>query len=263
MLVVDRKILSFKIKDVYFSDSPFDIEGCHDLNFIYCKKKVDFDGFTRNKELTLTIDLTQNLDTLWQNIKKDTRRHIKRSGEKGIKIRMSNEFDQFYKIYKTLFRKKKMMPVLGSFGFGIVPLDTLKTYGTLFVAERDGELLCGDVFLDDAHNAYSWVAASNRFGVDQETTRLAGSASRFCLWEAMKYYKEQSKKELDLGGMWPEEETEKDRVKKGINSFKLNFGGEIVTRYSYRKIYSKVFDFARNFYTLRKLQTTNKNADDT
>lgn len=262
MLMVDKKIFLFKIKEVYFSDIPFNIEGCHDLNFIYCKKKVDVDGFTCKKELTLVRDLTQDLDTIWQNIRKEGRRHIKRSEEKGIKIRISEEFDQFYKIYKSLFRKKKIAPLLGTFGFGIIPLDTMKKYGTLFVAELDGELLCGDVFLDDTHNVYSWVAASNRLGVDKEKARLIGSASRLCLWEAMKYYKEKSKKEFDLGGIWSEEEAEKDIGKKGINSFKLSLGGEIVTRYSYRKIYSKIFDFTRNLYSLRKLQITNKNVED-
>lgn len=237
---------------------PFDIEGCHDLNFIYCKRKVGLDGFACSKEFTLVIDLTQDLDTIWQNMDKEGRRHINRSVEKEIAVHRSDEFDEFYKLYTSLFKKKKMMPLLGAFGFGIVPLDILKKYGTLFVAKHDGKMLCGDVLLSDDNNVYSWVAASDRFGKNKETTRLAGSASRLCLWEAMKYYKDQSKKEFDLGGMWPKEEAEKDPGKKGINSFKSSLGGELVTRYSYRKIYSKNFDFARKVYSLRKLKKEDK-----
>lgn len=40
---------------------------------------------------------------------------------------------------------------------------------------------------------------------------------------------------------------------EGINSFKLDFGGEIVTRYSYHKIYAKAFNLAYNLYTLKNL----------
>ena len=62
MLVIDRKIFIFNIKEVYFSDSPFDIDNCDGIIFEYCKNKVDVEGFTRLTKLTSIIDLTQDLE---------------------------------------------------------------------------------------------------------------------------------------------------------------------------------------------------------
>jgi hypothetical protein len=55
------------------------------LRFRYCKNKVDVKGFTCKKELTIVIDLTQDLNTIWQNMdKKQVRYRIKKAQEAGF-----------------------------------------------------------------------------------------------------------------------------------------------------------------------------------
>ena len=85
--------------------------------------------------------------------------------------------------------------------------------------------------------------------VDKEKAKLIGYANRLIHWEAIKYAKEKGIKEYDLGGIFSDEEVEKDKVKMGIRSFKLSFGGESVTRYQYQKIYSKGFKILYRLYT--------------
>ena len=53
MLIIEKKIFNFDIKEVYFSDFPFDVEGCDVLKFMFCKKKADINGFTHQKKYTL------------------------------------------------------------------------------------------------------------------------------------------------------------------------------------------------------------------
>ena len=89
--------------------------------------------------------------------------------------------------------------------------------------------------------------------VDRAKVSIISNADRLIDWEAIKYAKEKGIKEFDLGGLWSKEEAEKDEKKKGINSFKLSLGGEIVTRYSYQKIYSKIYNLAHNLYNLKNL----------
>ena len=43
---------------------------------------------------------------------------------------------------------------------------------------------------------------------------------------AIKNAKEKGIKEFDLGGLWSKEEAEKDEKKKGINTYKLSYGGK-------------------------------------
>ena len=86
MLITDRKILTFNIKEAHFSDYPHDIEGCDFLNFPYCKNKVNAKGFTCQKELTSIIDLNQDLETILKNMSKDVKYEIKRAQKEGIKV---------------------------------------------------------------------------------------------------------------------------------------------------------------------------------
>ncbi len=41
MLAIDRKLFIFNIKEVHFSDHPFDIKSCDCVIFDFCKKKVN------------------------------------------------------------------------------------------------------------------------------------------------------------------------------------------------------------------------------
>jgi len=254
MLEVDKKILMYTIREVHFSDYPHDIDCCDILKFHYCKNKINAKGFTCQKDLTSVIDLTQDLDTIWRNMdKKSTRYRIKRAQREGIKIRINEGYDQFFQIYRSFIQKKGIKSLFDVFGVGSATLETMKKYGTLFVAEYDGEILVGTIYLEDNSNMEAWIGASKRLEADRAKVSIISNASRLIDWEAIKYAKGKGIKEYDLGGLWPKEEAETDRTKKGINSFKLSFGGEIVTRYSYQKIYSKSYNLAYTLYNLKNL----------
>jgi len=252
VLIIDKKILMFDIKEVHFSDYPHDIENCDFVKFHYCKNIVKVKGFTCHKELTSVIDLTQDLDTIWKNTdKKSVRYKINRAQKEGIKIRINKDYDQFFQIYREFIQKKGIKSSFDIFGVGATTLEAMKKYGTLFTAEYDKEILVGTLYLEDNSNIKSWLGASKRLEVDRAKASTISCADRLTDWEAIKYAKEKGIKEFDLGGIWSEEEAEKDDEKKGINSFKLCFGGKIVTRYSYQKIYSNFYNVAYNLYNLK------------
>ena len=246
MLVVDKKILIFRIKEIQFCDYPFEVSNCDSVTFVHCKNKVDAEGFTCVPSFTSIIDLTQDLDTIWRNMSRgNCRKPINRAERAGVKIKLNQNYDEFYETYRSV-RKTKALP-----GF-LLSLEDIKRMATLFVAELNGEIISGHGYLEDEGNMISWVIGSKRFEKDKESVTLVGNASKLIIWEAIKYGKEKGIKQLNMGELWPEEEAEKDEAGRNINFFKQSFGGVTVERYSYQKAYSRTARLANYSYQLLK-----------
>ena len=254
MLVIDKKILTFNTKEVHFSDGPFDIDDCDFLKFCYCKNIVDVKGFTRKKEYTIVIDLTQDLGTIWQNMdKKQVRARINHAQKAGVIIRKNEWYDKFFRMYRSFIQKKGIKSFFDVFGVGSTTLESMKKNGTLFVAEYNGEILIGTLCLQDGSHIKSWMSASKRLDMDSSKNKLISCCDRLIDWEIIKYAKDKDIKEFDMGGMWSEEEAAKDMEKAGINNFKLASGGKVISYYSYQKYYSKIFCLMSYIYGLKNL----------
>jgi lipid II:glycine glycyltransferase (peptidoglycan interpeptide bridge formation enzyme) len=251
MIEIDKKIFKYNIKEVHFSKNPYDIDNCDYLIFPYCPNKVEMNGFTRYKKYTSVIDLTQNLDTIWKKMNRNTIRNIKQAEKEDIKIRKNCEYDKFYQIYRNFLQKKGLTSVFEVFGVGPISLESLKKNGTLFIAELDDKILAGHIFIHDDAHIEDWVTGSIRLDNEKDWSKLVACGNRLILWETIKYAKEKGIKEFDLGGLFPEEKTEKDPIKKGINTFKLSFGGDLVPGYTYEKGYSTLLKFAYQFHNLQ------------
>jgi len=61
VMEIERQRYRFKTKRVWFSP-PFDVTGYHLVVFHAAKPKLDLDGFQREAEPTLVIDLNQELE---------------------------------------------------------------------------------------------------------------------------------------------------------------------------------------------------------
>jgi len=209
-----------------------------------CKNKVDAKGFTCEEFTTLVIDLTQDLDTIWNNMsRKDCRRAIKRAEEIGVKIKSNQNYEEFFNI-NLLFRKKKGLDRYYE------SIEFMKKYGTLFTAEFNGEILLGRFYLEDKYNIRALFSASKRFNVDKERVRLIANANKLLIWNTIKYAKDKGIREYDMGGYYTGEK--KDIQKENINRFKKSFGGKLVTHYIYEKDYSKLFTFTKKIYKIKK-----------
>ena len=252
MIIIDKKILMYTIREVHFSDNPFDIENCDFINFCYCKNKLYAKDFTRQEELTSVIDLDQDLDSIWHKMdNKNVRYYINRGYREGIKIHINKKYNEFYKMTQYFNKKKGIKSHFDFLGVGRTSLEVMQKYGTLFIAEYDGVLLAGTLFLEDGSTIRSWIGSSIRFDSDKKKRILAGCGNRLIDWEVIKYAKDKGIKEFDLGGLWSEEEAKKDILKQRINDYKLRVGGDSVTRYSYTKIYSKTYSLFYHLYDLK------------
>ena len=242
MLEIDRSKFIFKIKHIWFSDYPFDVKGYHSITFRACKNKINSQDFTRKEFHTLVIDLTQNLDTIWKNMsKKSCRYMINKAIKEGIEVKISQDYSHFSEINRQ-FRKEKGLQQDRQ-----VELD--KEYGTLFIAEIDGELLGGQFYLENENNIRWLIGASKRLEVDKEKATLIGQANRLLVWEAIKYAKDKGIREFDFGGYYINDSG--DEQMRKINFFKKSFGGELVTHYIYQRDYSTIYKIAKKLYQLK------------
>lgn len=241
MLEIEREKYIFRIKEIWFSDYPFDVRGFVSVFFIDCKNEVNTPGFIREKSDTLIIDLTQDLDTIFKNMNKACRYDIRRSEKEGFNIKMNQNYGEFYNLNQS-FRKSKKAPL------DFTEIEFMKKYGTLFIAELNGEILVGNFYLEDEKNIRYRIGASKRLEVNNEKAALIGRASKLMQWEAIKYAKAKGIKEFDFGGYYTGAIGDKQR--EGINIFKKSFGGKLVTHYIYRKDYSRIYKFIKGIYRI-------------
>lgn len=245
MLEIERNRYIFRAKDIWFCEYPFDVTRYDSVVFHACKNKIDLNGFHCKEFTTLVIDLNQDLDVIWKNMSKSSCRYaINKSLRDGVRIKLNQNYEEFYEINR-LFRENKGLTISSE------KLEIMKKYGTLFVAEFEGEILGGQLYLEDERNIRWLIGASKRLeSGKEEAITLIGNANRLLVWEAIKYAKEKGIKEFDMGGYYTGKI--KDEQKERINIFKKSFGGELTTRYIYQKDYSKIYKFAKNIYRLKE-----------
>jgi lipid II:glycine glycyltransferase (peptidoglycan interpeptide bridge formation enzyme) len=240
MLEIERRFFNFNRKDIWFSDSPFDVEGYQSVAFYGCKNKVDMPGFIRKDFVTPVIDLTQDEEKLWENIDHMVRRKkINRAYNNGIEVKVNERYEEFHEI-DAEFRRNKGLPA------SFIDTDYIKKYGTLLVAMLDDKVIGGEVFLEDKDHIRGLISASRRFTDDQHWNNIVGYGNRLIIWESIKYAKAKGIKEYDMGGYYTG--TDKALELEGVNRFKMSFGPQLVTKYNYLKNYSRVFDLARRIH---------------
>jgi lipid II:glycine glycyltransferase (peptidoglycan interpeptide bridge formation enzyme) len=241
MIKTEFKRLMFKVAEIWFSDRVYDIEGYSHVMFRRCQPHEKCSGFECKEEVTSVIDLTQDLDSIWNNMSKDACRHaIKRAEKAGIVIKRNHNFDEFYNLYENHLKHKKYLVLKED-------KQTLEKLGSLFTAEFEGEILCGRIYMEDQDHMLSHRSAIKIVDNDKALKTLIGNANKLIHWDAMKYAKEKGIREFDLGGLWTD----------SINAFKESFGGERVTSYSYWKDYDIRYKLAsqmgRQFYRVQHL----------
>ncbi len=237
MLEIESRRYGFKTKTIWFSEAPFDVSGYDGVTFLSCTKNVDLEGFSKQKFTTLVIDLTQDIDTIWGNMERDScRKRINKAIREGIKITINQRYEEFIDLCR-IFRDAKGLPPYE------IPIETMEKYGILFCSELNGEMLCGRFYYADQDHIRGAISASKRLNVSKEDAKLIGCANRQSIWEAIKYAKEAGIKEYDLGGYYTGRIP--DPQKENINIFKKSFGGKLAIKYNYDKSYSAAYSLGK------------------
>jgi len=241
MLEIEEKQSKlFRTKEFWFCESPYDVKSYHSVTFRQCKVMGDFPGFKRSEFTTLVLDLTRDLDDLWKDMSpKGCRYKINRAVREGVIAERSEDYEEFYNLHQEFAQQKGLR-------YGGYSLDQMQKYGTLFLALLEGEAIAGQLYFEDRNNIRLLLGGSRRFGTDKQKAKIIGFANRMLTWEVIKYAKGKKIKEFDFGGFYTG--ADPDLEKENINNFKKSFGGEVVTHYDYKKIYSLTYKSLRTLY---------------
>ena len=235
MIQLDRNIYMFRRKEVWLSDYPFDIKGCHFVSFYACKNFVSDTKFAFKKVNTLIIDLTQDLDVIWSNMEKKSCQYpIKRALRENIQIKLNDHYEEYYHLNMDFKKQKGLRP------YSMDNAESIRN-NTLFTAELNGEVVAGQSYIEDESNIRWILGASKRLNVDKDKAILIGCANRLMNWEAIKYAKQKGIIEFDMGGYYTGDDQTDSKF--SVNIYKKSFGGKLVDRYNYTKSYSSTYDF--------------------
>lgn len=185
---------------------------------------------------TLQIDLTKNLNLIFQDLKKDTRRAIKKGIKQTIKVYTSpDEIKNWRKAWKKSVNYQRFVPSEQS----LINLSKSFTLNkSLFIASHNmsGKIICGAVFTLSLHNiAYYWYGFTNKEG-------RASLSQYSLLFYGILWAKNQGCKIFDFEGIYDPRFPNKSWL--GFTRFKRSFGGYEV---EYPGCYTKFrFPYAKN-----------------
>ena len=251
MLEITRKSGPFLVKEIWFSRRPFTVTGCDSVIFKNCEERVSLDGFEVEEFTTSVINLAEDPEIIWKNMSSSCRKEIRRAERYGVSVRTSEDFEEFSSMYRSFMRAKGLGAWIGRRRF----VDYVRN-GTLFAAELGGRMIAGHLYFDDGRQMRWVMAPSRRFDRhgDQSWPARVGEANRLAVWEAIKYAKNAGMATFDLGGIYTGKDQSDPRY--GINQFKFQFGGKLVTVYNYNMCHSGALRIARRIERLlAKVQT--------
>lgn len=164
----------------------------------------------KDEKATLHIDLTQDLDTLWNNADKDARWGVKKARKEKLQVEQTNndsDWQDFYEIYKETCIRGEIVPE---------PLEKLKQ-DILFVCKKENKIIAGAVIIDHGKRIELHYNASIY-------DYLKLQPNNILYWHLIEYGKASSKKIFDLGGF----QLNASGHLAGINKFKQRWGGKII-----------------------------------
>jgi hypothetical protein len=205
-------------------------------------------GYLAIPAATVLLDLeSKSLGQLWDGLTKDARRTVRKAREQGVTVIEATEeehFEAYYEIRRqTASRNGLQIPSLNYFREirHSFPREIYK----IFLGQQAGRWVSGQgagVFNGNfilGGVCYSDYARENSlYGTD------------LLQWHVIESAKNSSANYVDWAGYFINSGTSHQ---KGINHFKLKWGGEVVTYHKYRKIYSPVK--CRLLELARKLRT--------
>lgn len=199
-------------------------------------------GF-KDVQATILIDLTKDEKELWNNLKDDAKRYLKKSFKQGLVFEESKNWEDFYPIYEKVAIFGKIKPK---------PLEELKKGNYNLLAVKYESKLIGGIAIDFKDNIpYMMI---NAIDSDFYNTR----AGYFVYWNMILWAKKSGYNILDLGG-YQLNSKPNDKL-YNINQFKEKWGGEIKVYeiYSKNPFYILGRKVIRNIHWIKKARDSIK-----
>lgn len=232
-----RKIFFFNVKETWFT-YQFKFVDIFSLNsFLHiknnCGKKI---WAVQKTSHTIELNLEQDKDLILANFSKQIRQQVKIAENEGTICYFHKEIDKFVDFFNDFANKKETFTTSKN---KIIELGNLVK---LSFALKNGQILAAHSYLLDEEMGIVRHLHSATKRLDEQYDRnLIGRANKFLTVQDILYFKEMGYKVFDFGGY---ANNTKDESLKGINNYKLLFGGKIVPCIDY---------YSYNYWLMKKI----------
>lgn len=214
--IVRKKVLYTEIR--MLSDIP---------NF---DSSISQNGYVFEEHFNARIDLNKSIDDLWNQIKRDKKRGIKKAEKNGVTIeecKNKDEIQIFYKLVSETYKNAKIpLADISMFESVFDVLVPIRRAVFLF-AKYDNKYIATQVALMDNDVIYAWYTGAIR-------EYLSYHPGDLLIWYLLKYGAENGYQRFDFGGGG----TETEHV--NLREYKARFGAEFPDYGRYKKVYSPI-----------------------
>ena len=247
MLKISKKRKGVHYTVVYNSIAPKRSNPFSFLLYEGLERKVSFLGYYNVKRKTLYTNIYESEGDILKKFKSNVRNEISRAEKEGCLVTFNVEKKMFLSLYNEFAKLRKIQTITiddyDSFGDNLV----------LTAAYYNNEYLAYHAYIVDRDDfkvilLHSGTSRLEDLSVSSISKAMIGRANRFLHFKDMIYFKSQGFLFYDWGGVVLDHN---DSEFKGIDDFKLSFGGYLKEYYaSYSFFYwwtLKIINLFRKF----------------
>ena len=162
--------------------------------------------------LTHDLRLTPGVDTLFQSLKSNMRRNIRKAKEQGVEVQRMNTregMSEYFKLHRMTRKRHGLPPQPYRFFGNVCDHIILKDLGSIFLSFHSGRPVAGAVFF------HFGTRVVYKFGASDFAWQHL-RANNLLMWAAIRWYCERGFSELNFGRTEPEND--------GLARFKAGWG---------------------------------------
>lgn len=172
---------------------------------------------------TYLIDLSQSIESIWNNMDGYCRTHIRKAEKTGYAVRqavLGEDLEIYYDLHCRTYHRTGVTPHPHAYFEAIWKDFVSSGRAVVFFAELDGKVVAADNEAVYKKAVSGWTAA----GEGKATTGV----NNLLHWTAIRWAKENDMQIYESGEGFP---GEMDGKRKGLTDFKKSFGGELCPLY--------------------------------
>ena len=231
-----KKVSFFKVYESWFT-YQFQLKHLFSLNaFFHLKNKKKWIPAIGKKTYTLELNLEDDVDVITLKFNKQIRQQVKIAEKEGTTCCFENEIEKFVEFFNDFAKKKDTWLTTEQ------RIRDMGDHVKLSFALNNGVILAAHSYIVDREIGIVRQLHSATKRLDENYDRnFIGRANKYLTVKDMFYFKENGFKIFDFGGF--AKDTENESL-KGINNFKLQFGGELTACTDYYSV---------NYWLLKKI----------
>jgi lipid II:glycine glycyltransferase (peptidoglycan interpeptide bridge formation enzyme) len=239
MISYKKKFYFFKVRETWFNyHSTFsDLFGLNIYSHVKNNQNSKIYG-VKNNSYTVELSLLPGIEEITSNFRNTVKQEIRKSEKEGVECFFERDVDTFVRFYNEFAKAKNIYPANKQM------IERIGPQFQISFAKLNGELLAAHSYLVDEELGIARLFHSASRRLDETFDRnVIGRANKLLTAKDIFHFKEKGFTLMDFGGY---AENTEDKSMKGINEFKLSFGGIKVECVNYQSLL---------YYLLNKIAT--------